>query len=243
MLVLLRLNFIPDPGMPPPSNHRFTNDFINAFVDKYVVKSEPFLVVAETGKDGDNPHYHLAFTTTAKLQAIRTYINRSAWKGNQNYSLKLGKDDLIESHFDYLCKGSSPDDSPSVFMSSDHFDDTVIKERHQRFWVKNQEFVKGNRKRKSDSRLPIGEQIYTICKQKVHGGTIPSEDQVIEIAMRWYITNKTSMSVYHVTNVVNWVIGKLHGTTEGLDDLGKDLFDSNRMEVFKQNCKLKLNNY
>lgn len=216
---------------------------IEPIIDKYVVKGKPFLVVRETGENGDNPHYHFAFASAAKSQTVRTFINRTAWKGNKNYSLKVGDENLMERHFNYLCKGSSKNDLPEVVMSSDHFDNAVIEERHESYWTENEKLVQGSRKRKANSGVSIGEQIYAICKGKGDGGGIPSEDQVIEIAMRWYISHKTSMSVYHVTNVVNWVMGKLHSTTEDVNDLGKNLFDSNRMEIFKQNCKLKLSNY
>ena len=219
-------------------------EFCKKLRKKYVVEGKPFLAVRETGEDGDNPHYHFAFYSTSKIQSVRTFVNRAGWKGNESYSLKIGFEDLIESHFDYLCKGASKDDLPHVFAASNDFDYAVIDERHKRYWC-NFEEIKATRKRKADSasRAPIGEQIYALCKQEIHGGSLPSEDKVIEIAMRWYITNKASMSVYHVTNVVNWVVGKLHSTSEDANDLGKNLFDSNRMEIFKQNCKLKLSNY
>lgn len=217
--------------------------FLDPLLDKYVVKSEPFLCVREVGENGDNPHYHIAFASSVKTQCIRTWINRGAWKGNQNYSLKVGCVDLLERQFNYLCKGASRDDMPHVITGSADFNDAVIEERHKAFWLEHEELVASGRKRKANSGVPIGEQVYTICKKKADAlGVIPSEDQVIEITMRWYLTHRASMSVYHVTNVVNWVIGKLH-TQETVNDLGTDLFDANRMEIFKQNCKLKLNTY
>lgn len=215
--------------------------FLKPLREKYVDEEIRFLCVREVGENGNNPHYHIAFASKVKTQAIRTWINRTAWKGNKNYSLKTGSEDLLERQFDYLCKGKSADDMPEIVARSDDFDDSVIKERHDRYWVNNKAYnAVSGRKRKTDAATSVGQQIYDICKQRPGG--IPSEDQVIEIAMRWYINHKFSMSVYHVTNVVNWVMGKLH-TQETVNDLGSDLFDCNRMEIFKQNCKLKMSNF
>lgn len=217
--------------------------FIIPLFERYVVKTEPFLLVRETGENGDNPHYHICFASASKTQTIRSWINRTAWKGNKNYSLKTGIEDKLERQFNYLLKGRSRDDLPEVIRRSADFDDAVIAERHKAYWVENQELVSGSRKRKANSGTAIGEQVYAICKKKSDSlGAIVSEDIVIEVTMRWYLSHKASMSVYHVTNVVNWVIGKLH-TQESVNDLGVDLWDSNRMEIFKQNCKLKMNNY
>lgn len=218
-------------------------NFYEPLLAKYVVKSEPFLCVREVGENGNNLHYHIAFASSAKTQCIRTWINRSAWKGNKNYSLKVGSEDLLERQFDYLCKGKSRDDLPEILSASADFDDTVVAKRHETYWIEHDKLMATGRKRKANTGTAIGDQVYAICKQKADTlGVIPSEDQVIEITMRWYIAHKTSMSVFHVTNVVNWVIGKLH-TQDTVNDLGHDLFDANRMEIFKQNCKLKLSGY
>lgn len=230
---LLRLNELADTPL---------KTFIGP-LREYIIESEPFLCVRETGENGNNPHYHLCFATSCATQTIRTRINRSAWKGNENYSLKVGVVNKLDDQFNYLCKGSSCDDLPQVLFASAHFDDSVIEERHKAYWIKNEEIVSASRKRKANSGLSVGEQIYTICKQKSDTlSAIVSEDTVIEVTMRWYINHKTSMSLHHVTSVVNWVVGKLH-TQETLNDLGHDIWDSNRMEIFKQNVKLKLNNY
>ena len=95
--VLLRLNMPPEPPSPHP---------LDLLFEKYVDKSVPYLGVFERGEDDENPHWHLAFRCIGKMQALRQWLVRNGFKGNQSYSLKAGDPEKMDAHFNYLCKGT-----------------------------------------------------------------------------------------------------------------------------------------
>lgn len=60
------------------------------FDDVFNARFSRVLCVPHSGKKGDNPHYHFAFTCDYKLQALRVYFKKhfDQGKGNRHLSLK-----------------------------------------------------------------------------------------------------------------------------------------------------------
>ena len=64
----------------------YKDKFLNVFTERF----SRVLCVHHTGKKGDNPHYHFAFTCDYKSQALRVYLKQhfNLAKGNRHLSLK-----------------------------------------------------------------------------------------------------------------------------------------------------------
>lgn len=199
---------------------------VNLLLEKYVDKSVPYLCVFETGEDDKNPHWHFAFRCIGKMQALRQCLGRNGFKGNESYSLKAGDPEKMDTHFDYLCKGTGTgkDDGPYVVFGHEYFTDAVIYERHNTFWKKAQEIADRKPKRKREE--PASKMILAICQQKLEhsGKSSISEDELIDITLEWYKKNKWSMNVFQMKAVVNYVSYCLNP-------------DSNRVELMKQQLK------
>ena len=197
--VCLRLNRPEDPVEQ--------SRIVNLLFEKYVDQSVPYLVVYETGEDDKNPHWHFAFRCISKMQALRQFLTREGFKGNQSYSLKAGDPEKMDSHFDYLCKGTGTgkEDGPNVVLRHKDFTDAVIDERHNVFWKKNQEIIDRKPKRKREE--PASKMILAICEQKLEHSdkTAISEDELIDITLEWYKKNKWSMNTFQMKSVVNYV--------------------------------------
>lgn len=59
--------------------------FSNVFTDRF----SRILCIPHSGKKGDNPHYHFAFTCDYKQQALRVYLKKYFTKGSGNRHLSL----------------------------------------------------------------------------------------------------------------------------------------------------------
>lgn len=199
----------------------------DSLLEKYIDQSVPYLVVRELGEDKQNPHRHYAFRCIGKMQALRQWLVRNGLKGNESYSLKAGDPEKMDTHFDYLCKGTGTgkEDGPDVILRHEDFTDAVIDERHQVFWKKSQEI--GDRKAKRKREEPASKMILAICQQKLEHDprkSSISEDELIDITLEWYKKNKWSMNVFQMKAVVNYVSYCLNP-------------DSNRVELMKQQLK------
>lgn len=61
--------------------------FVSVFSDRF----SRILGVPHSGRRGDNPHYHFAFTTDYKMPALRAYLKKYFDKGSGNRHLSLKK--------------------------------------------------------------------------------------------------------------------------------------------------------
>ena len=202
--VCLRLN--ERPGKLP--DFAYTLSAIRTLLlEKYVDQRVPYLCVHELGENDKNPHWHLAFRCVGKMQALRQFLTRNGFKGNESYSLKAGDPNQMDAHFDYLCKGTGTgkEDGPNVVFRHEDFTDSVIDERHDVFWKKNQEIRDRQPKRKREE--PASKMILAICQQKLEhsGKSAISEDELIDITLEWYKKNKWSMNTFQMKSVVNYV--------------------------------------
>lgn len=186
--------------------------FVSAMIDKFGDKTVRYLVVRETGKDDDNPHFHAAFKLVGKMQALRQTIGRAGFKGNEDYSLKAGISDKMESHFRYLCKGkgTGQQDAPNVVLRHPDFDDAVVEELNKAFWAQGDK-LRSKSKRKRE--VPAAQQILDICKQRGAPDAHLSEDEIIDIALDWYLANKWGINTFQVKATINWVQGHLNKET------------------------------
>jgi len=201
----------------------------------YVDKTKIHLIVREGGKNDDNPHIHATFRVRGKIQALRQWIKRSGFKGNESYSLKVADPEKMDGHFRYLCKGcgTGKEDAPDVIFRHEAFTDTVIEELHQVYWQENQK-LRDRRATKRKREEPASKQILLLCRQKIAHSVklILTEDQVIDIVCAWYYEHKTSMNIFQMKAVVNYVIYALD-TERGCD--------SNRTALLKASLKLNSN--
>lgn len=205
-------------------NHGHVLDLL---LEKYIDKSVPYLCVHETGENDENPHWHLAFRCIGKMQALRQWLGRNGFKGNESYSLKAGDPEKMDAHFDYLCKGTGTgkEDGPNVVFGHEYFTDAVVYERHNTFWKKAQEIADRKPKRKREE--PAAKMILAICEQKLEHDrqkSAISEDELIDITLEWYKKNKWSMNVFQMKAVVNYVSYCLNP-------------DSNRVELMRNALK------
>jgi len=208
---------------------------LSTLVGKYVDKDIIYLIVREGGKNDDNPHIHATFRVRGKIQALRQWIKRSGFKGNQSYSLKVADPEKMDGHFRYLCKGdgTGKEDPPNVVFVQEALTDTVIEELHQAYWKENEE-LRNSRATKRKREEPAAKQILLICRQKIEHSAklILTEDEVIDIVCAWYYEHKTSMNIFQMKAVVNYVI-------YGIDTDRK--CDSNRTALLKASLKLNSN--
>lgn len=226
--VLLRLTDVPpiSEDMDPDEAAKSRQNFLLAVQtvgDKYLDKSEPYLCVHELGKDENNPHIHWTFKLIGNMQALRQALYRFGFKGNETYCLKAAIPDKMERHFRYLCKGSGTgkEDGPKIMFSHEYFTDAVVEELHQAYW-KEANQVNPRIKRKRET--PAGQQILEICRQRGAPNTHLEEDDVINITLEWYRTNKFQINTFQVKAVINWVMLNLYP-------------DSNRVHLMKQALK------
>ncbi len=200
---------------------------LDLLLEKYVDKSVPYLCCFECGEDDENPHWHLTFRCIGKMQALRQWLVRNGFKGNQSYSLKAGDPEKMDAHFNYLCKGTGTgkEDRPQIVFGHEDFTDAVIHERHDMFWKKAQEIADRKPKRKREE--PASKMILAICHQKLEHDpkkSSISEDELIDITLEWYKKNKWSMNIFQMKAVVNYVSYSLNP-------------DSNRVELMRSALK------
>lgn len=182
-------------------------DFFSIFLEKYVNQTVPYLIVHETGKDNENPHFHCAFSRIGNMQTLRQFLIRLGLKGNQSYSLKVAKSDQMDAHFNYLCKGTGTgkEDGPDIRFRHERFTNAIVNQCHNRYWEKSKEISERKTKRKREE--PASKEILAICRQKLeHGPKLAlSEDEIIDITLEWYKNNKWSMNTFQMKAVVNYV--------------------------------------
>lgn len=151
----------------PPTNRAVTETYISDLIRKYYdTQDAPYLCVRELGDTTDNaegnPHYHLFICTANTIKAVRSAVSK-IWRGNESYSLKQAKPQMVPEHFNYLCKGTGTgsDDGPDVIYCSGHFTDERIAELNALYWANNDAFKANSKKRKASS---ISEQVFDLCK-------------------------------------------------------------------------------
>lgn len=203
----------------------------NLFFDDHIDKEKPYLIVHETGKDDENPHFHVAgqLKDGKTIQSFRTFLNREGIKGNEAYSLKKGKPEKMDTHFTYLCKGADSKTPPDIVSRHPDFTDAVIDQRHQVYWQVNTQLPK--KKRKTESVTAAADQIAILCKQRIAHSKAESlsEDEIIDIAVAWQHANRKTLNDFFLKSVINHVTYTLKG------------MNCNRMEQFRN--KLKYNNF
>ena len=203
----------------------------NIFFDDHIDKEKPYLIVRETGKDDENPHFHIAaeLKDGKTIQSFRTFLNREGIKGNEAYSLKKGNPEKMDRHFTYLCKGTDAKTPPDVISRHPDFTDEVIDQRHQIYWQVNAQLPK--KKRKTESVTAAADQIALLCKQRIAHSKAESlsEDEIIDIAVAWQHANRKTLNDFFLKSVINHVTYTLKG------------MNCNRMEQFRN--KLKYNNF
>lgn len=210
--------------------------FINQLLDDYFNKEEPYMIVRELGKDNKNPHYHLAGTLLEILpgsdsksddprtEFLRRRVKALGWKGQKYQAWGLGKPDLMDSHFDYLCKGSGTgkQDGPHVIRRHPDFTDAVIAQRHEIYWKVNARLPKeGAKKRKRNA----SEEILTMCRERNIQST--EHGKIFDQVLRYYCKHVKYLQPIYVKNLV-------HQTSIYLNPEG------NTAEVLRTYC---LNNY
>ncbi|AXQ65492.1 MAG: hypothetical protein [Circular genetic element sp.] len=219
------VSLIKNPGL---INNYLWNDLL---LKDHIDEAKPYLIVRETGKDGENPHFHVAgeLQDGKTLQNFRTFLNREGIKGNEAYSLKKGNPEKMDRHFTYLCKGTDAETPSEVICRHPDFTDEVIAQRHQIYWQVNAQLPK--KKRKTESVTAAADQIALLCKQRIAHNKAESlsEDEIIDIAVAWQHANRKTLNDFFLKSVINHVTYTLKG------------MNCNRMEQFRN--KLKYNNF
>lgn len=197
-------------------------------------QTKPYFVVFETGEDGENPHFHLTgyLKPGKSLQSLRTFVNRSGIKGQDAYSLKLGIEEKIDSHYTYLCKGDSVEAQPEIIHCHPDFTDTIIAERHETYWEVNAELPKKRRKTKTTN---AADAISRICFDTMshNGGRKLLEDEIIDISVEWVHKNRKTLNDFYLRSLINHVAY----TVNRLEDETGDPWDSNRMTQLRNKLK------
>lgn len=151
---------------PTQISRTVTELHLGDIIRKYANVDTLMLGVRELGNTTDNaegnPHYHVFFCTDNTIKAVRSAVSK-IWRGNESYSLKQAKPQMIPEHFNYLCKGTGTgsDDGPNVVYRSDHLTDERITELNALYWANNDAFKANSKKRKASS---ISEQVFDLCK-------------------------------------------------------------------------------
>lgn len=206
-------------------------DGIASFIDAYVNQEQPYLVVRETGEDGQNPHFHVAGTLKdgKTIQSLRTFFNRKGIKGNEAYSLKKGDPEKMKDHFTYLCKGADTETPPDIRARHPNFTDAIVAQLHEVFWQVNTKLPQ--KKRKAETVTAASDAIVKLCRQKIDHSKADSlsEDEIIDIAVHWQHSNRKTLNDFFLKSVINHVTYSLKG------------MNCNRMEQFRN--KLKYNNF
>lgn len=110
----------------------YHDKFSSVFTDRFV----RILGVPHTGRKGDNPHYHFAFTCDYKQPALREYLKKHFDKGKGNRHLSLKKWDGDPKACSYmfhegteviLRKGFTDDDIDMFRLINDNIKDAIKK--------------------------------------------------------------------------------------------------------------------
>jgi hypothetical protein len=120
------------------------------------------------------------------------------------YSLKAGKPQQVDGHFDYLCKGvtSQKEDNVDIIQRSEDFTDAVIAQRHEVYHKIHDYLPDKKRKIEVNAAKMIGDLEVSMRKKP----RIPhTRLDLTKLAMRWYYENKTSINVHHLRTVTNHV--------------------------------------
>ncbi|AXQ66117.1 MAG: putative replicase [Cressdnaviricota sp.] len=192
----------------PKSTERLLAQLLADYFDQ----EEPYLVVREFGKEAQNPHYHLAGTLlndlpgsksrsdNGRTEFLRKRVATAGWKGNECQSWKLGVVGLMDSHFDYLCKGTGTgkQDQPQVVFCHPDFTKTVIAERNKVFWKINATLPKkGSQKRKRNA----SEEILSMCRER---NILASEHgKIFDQVLRYYCKHIKYLQPIYVKNLVH----------------------------------------
>lgn len=210
--------------------------FIGGLLNDYFDQEKLFLVVRELGEDGNNPHYHIAGSLIdvlpgsdsksddARTEFLRKKVKTAGWKGQKYQRWGTGDPDLMDSHFDYLCKGTGTgkEDQPHVVFRHPDFTDAVIKERNKVYWKINAALPKkGTKKRKRNA----SEEILTMCRERHIQAT--EHNKIFDQVLRYYCKHIKYLQPIYVKNLV-------HQTSIYLNPQG------NTAELLRQFC---LSNY
>ncbi len=198
---------------------------ISGLLDRWIDQDHPYMIVFETGEEHDNPHFHAAGTLKSTDQAVRTELNRCGYKGNKAYKFTAGDPELMDSHFDYLCKGegTGKEDGPCVLFAHPDFTPAVISERNKIYWKVNAQLPKSKNKRSNAGSL--SDMVLKVCRQKIeHGPPSLSEDQLIDITLEVAHRRSGVLNAFHLKSVVNHVAYSLNP-------------DSNRVALLKNAMK------
>lgn len=186
--------------------------FVGSLLNDYFDQEKPFLAVRETGRNDNNPHYHIAGSLLQSLpgsdtksdngrtEFLRKRVNVLGWKGNECQRWGVGKADLMDSHFDYLCKGrgTGKEDGPHVIFRHKDFTDAVIEERHKIYWKINAALPqKGRKKRK----LNVSEEILTMCRERKICST--EHDKIFDQVLAYYCQHVKYLQPNYVKNLVH----------------------------------------
>lgn len=146
---------------------------VDKIIRKYACVSMMHLAVYETVcklLDGSTseakPHYHVfMFIFDRNYSALRQAITR-IWSGNENYSLKKAKPELVPEQINYLCKGKGggSDDQPDFRYRSEDLTDVVTNECRTLYWKNNAAIQAKAQKRKREP--PVLENIVALCRER-----------------------------------------------------------------------------
>ena len=176
------------------------------FVCRWLDTQQLHIVVRETGKDDDNPHFHVFgyLQDGKKMPALRTWLNRKHICGNEMYSLKKGIPAKVDSHLDYLCKGvtSKIEDQPDIIHRSPDFDDAVVAQRHETYHKVNAQLPKKKRKREENAAQAIAQ----LEREKRTKPDVPlTRRALVKLAMSWTYANRGTLNVFYLKTVINHV--------------------------------------
>jgi len=170
-----------------------------------IVSTLPYLCIHETKLDPttgaeSNPHYHALFWVSAdRYNALRQTIKRG-WSGNEEYSLKKVKPELLPEQFNYICKGkgSGTDDEPDVIYGSEHFTDELLTECRSLYWKNHAAIQSISKKRKRE--LSVHENVLNLCRAR--GYTDSDRDKIFDVVIEYYRKRIKYLAPNYVRNIV-----------------------------------------
>jgi len=170
------------------------------------VQGHDFLVCRETGRDGDNPHYHGIATIDVQMAALRKRMQRFGFTGNQAYSLKLIQPAKRQDYLKYLCKGTGTgsEDAPDI-RHQENFSDEDVAGLYRGYWVTNQ-ILSEERAKKRTRTQSAGAQILELARSK----KLRIKEDVAREVFDWYLVNKTTASHHQMKGVFCWVMSHLN---------------------------------
>ncbi len=170
-----------------------------------IISTLPFLCVRESKLDSatgteTNPHYHaLFFVASDRFNALRQTIKRG-WAGNEEYSLKKAKPELLPEQFNYICKGKGPgtDDKPDVVYGSEHFTTEFLTECRRLYWKNHAAIQTVSKKRKRE--ISIHENVLNLCRAR--GYTDQDRGKIFDVIIEYYRKRIKYLNPSYVRNLV-----------------------------------------